>query len=184
MKNIICRMAALALLAGTLSAAPILTLSPANASGSPGTTTGWGFSVTNDTSLYLVISGSTASGFGFGIGSLTDYLGLNFYVFNPNSSRTVDFDAATTQGIGGYAINAGAIPPASDSGIFSIVYDLYVNDPNDPSFAPDLSDVLGLTFGPVTAQVTVSTTDIPEPATLGMAGLAIALGLTWRRYSR
>lgn len=172
------------LAAGTLTAAPVLTLDPADGirTGNPGETVGWGFSITNDTALYLVVSGNTPAGFTFGIGSFTDYLGLNFYVVNPNSNLDVSFDEGTTQGLGAYAINAGAPVGGFDAGSFAVIYDLYVNDPNDINFTQDQGDLLGQQFDIVQGSVTVTdAVVVPEPGSLVLVGFAGVGLLFWRR---
>lgn len=164
-----------------LSASPILTLDPPSGAvnGLPGTTVGWGFNITNDTSSFLVVTSLTASGFSLGIGSLTDYIAaLNFYVVAPNSSLPVAFSSATTQGTAAYAINAGATAGASDSGLFAITYDLLVNDPNGGG-GSDPNDQFGLAFADVSASVTV--TDVPEPGALFMLLTGVGLLLVAAR---
>ncbi len=178
----ICSFVTLALLAGSLTAAPLLTLDPpdGNVTGAPGDTVGWGFSIANDTAFYLVVSSVTPSGFSFIPGVFSDYIAsVNFVVIAPNTTSPVEpFNASLSQGFGQYAIDLGATPPDSDSGTFTVSYDLFVMDPNDPLFDPD-QGTFGQEFDPITASVTVvDDVDVPEPSTVLLfgAGLAMLLG--------
>lgn len=160
-------------LAASCWSAPVLTLAPSAAiSGAPGATIGWGFDILNDTAGYLVVSNVTPSGFSAAVGSFSDFIAaLNFYIVNPNSSLSVAFDNGTQQGFGSFAINPAAINGSSTSGIFTVFYDLYVNDPNvDPSQVTP-----GQQFDPITASVSVGGVDVPEPATAFLTSAALAL---------
>ncbi len=61
------------------------------------------------------------------------------------------FDAGSTQGTAAYAINPGALPGAVDSGLFTITYDLLINDPNIGGSDP--GDQFGFSFADVAASV-------------------------------
>lgn len=166
-------------------AAPVLTLDPVSGitlPGAPGSTVGWGFTITNDTNSYLVVTQLTPSGF-TNSSAIMDYIAaLNFYVVSPNSPLSVTFDAGTTQGVAGYALDAGAVPGIVDSGTFLINYDLLVNDPNGAG-GPDVGDLFGLSFDPVKASVTAGQ-EIPEPGTfLTTVALGVALA-GWARVRR
>lgn len=159
-------------------AAPIITLDPsASIGGSPGDTIGWGFTINNDTTQWLVVSSVTPSGFSPAVGTFTDFIASqNFYVVNPNSIFSAPFSSATNGGFGSFLIDSGAAQGAVANGTFAILYDLYANDPNiDPSeVAP------GNAFSELSASVTVARASqgIPEPGqgilvALGLGGLAI-----------
>lgn len=164
-------------------AAPVLNLTPgASISGAPGATIGWGFSIGNDTSSWLVVNSVTAGGFSASTGTFTDYIAqFNFYVVNPNSTLAVPFDANIQAGFGEFAISPGASPGSSTAGTFDVGYDLYANDPNiDPTVVDP-----GHFFPQLNASVQVARipTAIPEPSTLGMIALPAGwiLALRMRR---
>lgn len=169
------------LLIGAISmaeAAPILTLTPSSSiTGAPGDTIGWGFSINNDTAQWLVVSSVLPSGFSAAVGTFTDFIAAqNFYVVNPNSIFSAPFSANTNGGFGSFLIDSGATSGAVTNGAFSLLYDLYANDPNvDPSQVSP-----GNEFGEISASVTVAraTQGVPEPGqgilvALALGGLAI-----------
>ena len=128
-----------------------------------------------------MVTSLATSGFTFGIGALSDYIAaLNFYVVSPNSSLPVAFNAGSTQGTAAYAINPGALPGAVDSGLFTITYDLLINDPNIGGSDP--GDQFGFSFADVAASVTV--TDAPEPAALSTTFAAGAILVAVSRLRR
>ena len=103
-------------LAGSLAAAPVFTLTPADGaiSGAPGSTVGWGFSLTSDSSRWLTVVGSlllTESD--PSLGFYTDYIGglggpLNFALPPHDPQWTLRFYEANAEGVGGYTIERRA----------------------------------------------------------------------------
>ena len=180
-------------------AAPVLTLSPATGSISAirGSVIGWGFTLSNPDTNFLVVTSAAfckttvVAGFTVcdqfpdpALGFFTDYIAQsNFIVVGPAPESpivTQAFNQILLTGIGSFAI-APAAPYGTFSGQILLTYDLYSRSPNDPLFNPDLDllppDTRGNT---VTANAAVSA--IPEPATI----LLVAAGgilLVRRRIS-
>jgi len=167
---------------------PILTLDPANGqlTGSPGSTVGWGFTIQNDTSFYLLVTSVTATGFDPATGAFSDYISsVNFTAVSPNSSYPESFNASIPTGFGEFAILNTATIGAITGADFEVLYDLLVNDPNG-LLGSDPGDLYGNTFNATAGQVTVteaSTADIPEPATLSLI-LTVAPALLLLRRKR
>jgi hypothetical protein len=161
---------------------PTLSLDPLGGaiSGAPGTTVGWGFTLTNPGVDFLVVTGSDfcvgviTSPCSNSLGTYTDFTGPQFLLAGPspeNSGVTQTFDNSLLTGIGGFLIN----PSATGSVVGDIVltYDLFNVDPNSPNFDPTQDTVsLGNSLT-APASITVATQTVPEPATL----LLLATGL-------
>ncbi|HME00132.1 MAG TPA: hypothetical protein VKM93_22725 [Terriglobia bacterium] len=146
-------------------------------SGNPGSTPGWGFTLTN-TLNYVVID---ASEFGItqnsGDGSYMDIIGPNFIVVGTGvyagTPITQAFDASVPSGVGSFAILPSATIGDVVLGNITLTYDVYSVSPNDPSFDPfadSLAKGLQISAG---AQVDVT----PEPGTLLLVLTATGLGL-------
>ena len=165
---------------------PILTLIPADGaiSGTPGTTVGWGFTLTND-AHYAVITGrgfcdSTSSPLpdiclppSPNLGTYTDFAGAQFLVAGPSPENTVisqTFDNTALTGIGSFVIDPSASGTAS--GIIVLTYDLFSVSPNDPAFSPDdeLSSGNYLTAA-------ASVTAVPEPASISLLGAVLLVAV-------
>jgi hypothetical protein len=126
------------LLAGSASAAPMLTLDPGNGAlqASPGTTTGWGFSLTSDDTRWLSVIGSlllTESN--PGLGSYTDLIGalggpVDFSLAPQAAAWTLAFDDALGLGVGSYSLNANAPIGSSNSGTLRVIAEAYSGDPS------------------------------------------------------
>jgi hypothetical protein len=174
------------LLAGTLAAAPVLTLNPGTRSGLPGQTVGWGFKLTNDTDFLLFsevafcegpfISGGCTDTYGV----FTDFLAqFQSVVLGPGDQINELFDDSTQQGIGSFKINNNAVAGNQDMGTIFVIYDAYSCDPtvcSDP-----VQDVFsGSISAPAEVDVQAAT-GTPEPATMGVVGLVLA-GLIALRY--
>lgn len=173
-------LACFALAAALACADPILTLTPSGtAAGIPGATTGWGFSLTNDTVLYLVVTGATLGGPPAGEGVFFDFIGPNFIVVGPSGTFAQGFDLGLALGVGSFSINPGAAP-GTYAGTLEVTYDLLVNDPvNVGGSSP--GDSYGNLFS-VPASVRVEPTGlVPEPSTLWLSGGAVAALLFLRR---
>jgi hypothetical protein len=166
----------------------VLTLSPADLTGAPGSTVGWGFTIDNDVD-YIEITSSQfcLAPVNFPLvcpspttGTYTDIISTppeDVIVGPPGgtdpSSVTQDFDAIAGTGVGSFQINPAAVSGDSDVGQIVLTYNLTDLDPNDPN-AVVLGTDLVLSAN---ASVTVGTT--PEPMTAGL--LAVALAAFWLR---
>ena len=172
--------AVLLLLSPALRGAPLLQLNPASGAinGTPGSTVGFGFTITNNTN-YLVVTGSDfcegaiVSPCPHTLGSYTDFIGaFNFIVVGPAPESPVvsqAFNLAAMTGVGSFQINSTAHVSDFAAGQILITYDLFSRSPNDPNFNP-LSDTIS-NGNLLSAPARVTTT--PEPASFGMAGIAL-----------
>ena len=176
-------------------AATLFTLDNPVASGAPGATTGWGFTLSNDENFLLITSFqycadpnalpvcTTSS-----LGTFTSFAGLptNFDAVGPAPEPSTSINRPfldSISGVGSFLINAGATPGALENGIIVLTYDLYSVSPNDSNFNPD-TDIFSL-GNTLTAKADVSVSSeaaIPEPATVALTGAALAgLALLRRR---
>jgi hypothetical protein len=171
--------AATALLAVSLPAAT-LTLTPDTISGVPGSTVGWGFSLNNDTADWIVINGVAANGFNPAFGTFTEFAASNFIVVAPNEIFSQSFNLPLMQGLGQFAIAAGAAPGDFSTGSFQVGFDRYSSDPLVNGGAGFI-DGLG-SFQVPFARVNAGD-PVPEPATLALTGAALVALLTLRRRS-
>jgi len=148
-------------------------------SGIPGSTAGWGFTLTN-TLNYVVITESefdiTQNG---GDGTYGDFIGPNFVVVGPSNgfgdgpAASQNFNALNMSGVGSFAISPSATIGDFVLGNIVLTFDVYSVSPNDPSFDPTLDTLaksLQLSAG---AQVDVT----PEPGSLLLLLTATGLGL-------
>jgi len=146
-------------------------------SGDPGTTPGWGFTLTN-TLDYVVID---ASEFDItqnaGDGFYTDIIGPNFIVVGTGiyagTPITQAFDGSVPTGVGSFTILPSATIGDFVRGTITLTYDVYSVSPNDPSFDPFLDTLAtGLQIS-ATANVNVT----PEPGSLLLLLTATGLGV-------
>ncbi|MEO8593734.1 MAG: PEP-CTERM sorting domain-containing protein [Candidatus Solibacter sp.] len=153
-------------------AGPVFQVLPGGTVGDfPGTTVGWGFTITNTTD-YLVVTGSQFSPAPFAFfGSYQDLIGTGpLIVLGPSpepQTLTELFNLSLGTGVGAFHIAATAAGRLD--GQLIVDYALFSVDPNDPNFDPD-TDLL-VADAQLSAPVSVFAT--PEPASL----LLIAPGL-------
>jgi PEP-CTERM motif len=196
----------IALCCANAYATPIYTVIPGGGfvSGNPGSAVGWGFSIVNDSSFYLVVDGSAFCGqgslgpafsdcsspynppFTFGplLGTYTDFISAGLFktVVAPNSTLVQAFDANLLQGVGQYLIDPsatiGQTDPANPLTQTSQLYISYFLNDVDPFLGgtPQTGDIL------LSASVGVQV--IPEPATLGLIGGALLFFGLRRKFSR
>lgn len=152
-----------------------LTLVPAaDLSGPPGSTVGWGYTITNNTSNWLEALSLDAGSFTNG----TPNLIFDFPTVAPDSSVTEDFSAVTTVSCssppcGLYEFTWDNDAPAGtvNSGTFTLSSEYFSGDPANPAStdlgpAPDASADYA-----VTASSSVSSVPEPSPWLLLLTGI-------------
>ena len=169
----------------TAQAAPTLQLDPPGGaiSGSPGSTIGWGFSLSN-TENYLVVT-SAAFESAATLGTFTDFISAaNFFVVGPAPSASTvwaqPFDATMQLGIGSFAIDPGTPLGSVASGQIVLTYDLFSRSPLDTLFNPD-TDTLA-NGNVLTAFSSISAVPEPETWSIMLTGVVV-LGLRMRRQA-
>lgn len=177
------------LTAASLAAAPLLTLNPADGaiSGPAGSTRGWGFSLTSDSSRWLTVIGSlllteSDPGVGFYVDSIGALGGPLNFVLPPNDPTwQLNFDAATGEGVGSFTFDPNAPVGAVNSGILRIIVEAYAVDPAvcggaclDETLTFDVNYSATVTADPGP--------DVPEPATILLTGLSFAIAGLLRKF--
>ena len=164
------------LFATCVHAAPIFQLTPSSGivSGVPGSTVGWGFTLTN-TSNFLVVTGASFTPASL-YGTFQDYISaFNFVVVGPapeSSTVTQSFSSVNHSGVGSFIINSTAPTGISIAGSLVLEYSVFSVDPNDPNFNPDIDTVIADATASAPADVNIA----PEPASLFLT-IAAALFL-------
>lgn len=145
--------------------------------GAPGETVGWGFTLTNDSNYYLVVTGADFLHQSPTLGSFTDLVGPQYLVLEPDNTLTQAFDASMQQGIGQFVLNLDAPVNSLISGQISLSYDLFSTDPTLDNF-DSIRDTIS-TGNTVAAPASVA---VPEPATalLMVAGVPVFTALRRR----
>jgi hypothetical protein len=156
-------------------------------SGTPGSTVGWGFTISDTTEFILILQTDfcpPASGEGAltcpdtAVGGYNDFAGTVGPVIGPSPdspSVTQAFVLATQEGYGGFHISPTAGVGTVLPGEIAILYRLYTGDPNtDPNATQIGSD----DFTSLLASVTVTSgVGVPEPGTMVPLGIALLWGL-------
>lgn len=175
------------LLAGSLPAAPVFTLDPADGaiSGPAGSTRGWGFTLTSDTSRWLsVVASLLLTESDPAMGFYQDYIGglggpVNFTLPPNDPAWQLTFEEATGESVGSFTFDPAASPGAVNSGTLRVIVEAYAADP-DVCGGACLEETLLFDVN-FSATVTADPgPDVPEPATLSLAGLAIGLAVAFR----
>lgn len=169
--------------AGALQASPMLSfqLLPGNLYNSPGGTSGWGFTLTSDSTDWIsVLTSSLTNESNPALGIYNDFIGLQGgpvnSVLGPNASWTETFDLGAQTGVGSYSIGPAApIDAAADVGILDVQYQIFSGDPN-------ACGSCSIGFGDIAAPFSIHVTAAPEPRTLGwLSGFVIFALLSRRR---
>lgn len=183
----------LALAVPPAAAGVVFTLDPFDGAlvGAPGQVLGWGLTIQNDDSGWLVIT-SAAYDQSQAIGDFSDFVTPQFltYAVAPNGVWSETFDAATQMGLGSYVIGDFASPGDMAIGTLVLLYDVHSLDPNAGGDGTDT--VYGYQVqlpGPEAGTDGIATvtytpgTNTPEPAVIGttLIGLAVVLGKCARR---
>ena len=162
-----------------LSADPLFTLDPLDGAlvGLPGQTVGWGLTIQNETSGWLVITSATYDQT-TSIGDFIDFVTPQFFLYAlpPNETWTRAFNPAASEGFGAYVIDGSfALPGDTASGDLDLLFEIHSINPNGPDYNP-LNDTVNGSQALLSASVTYGTgAEVPEPASVAMtlAGLAL-----------
>jgi hypothetical protein len=160
-----------------------LTLIPANGrvSGPPGSTVGWGYTITNNTGLWLQTESLSAGTFRGG----TPNAIFDFPEIGPNSSVTeafspVSFASCVSPPCGLYEFTWNSHAPVGtvNAGIFAVGFDYFSGNPVDPS-SVDLGPAPDADASYVASVVAAAAA--PEPGTLALllAGFVLLLAIAW-----
>lgn len=134
-------------------------------SGGPGATIGWGFSITNNSTLEdLVTTDLSAGVFLYG----TPISLFDFPIIAPGGNLTESF-VANTKGLYQDTFFSIVPPGSSDTGIFTLSAE-FCNDPTNPGTCSKATDAQ------VAYSASVSGATVPEPATISLLGTGL-LGL-------
>jgi len=152
--------------------------------GHPGETVGWGYSIENDTSSWLVPMGLSANGILFG--SLTDV--YDYGVVAPLSTATIPYQFASPGGAGfssglfEYLIPGATPTGLTQSGSFILQYQFFSDNPDINSFAVPIGPILSF---PEQAFSVTTFDAVPEPTSGGLLLMSILIGkLCLKRRSR
>ena len=175
---------------GVAQASPVLLLNPSGVvSGLAGLTVGWGFTLTNDVDFLVpsfvnfCLGAYSSAPCPTAQGTFTDFLsGFQAVSVGPGATLTQTFNNAAHRGIGGFAINPGAVGGAKDIGTMYLLYDRFSCDIiNDPSCTSPIQTAFSLRLG-VFAEVDVLVNNsVPEPGTFYAVGIALSVMTAARR---
>lgn len=187
MKQLLGAMALAVTLTGVMAANPVLTLNPSSGvvSGMPGSTVGWGFTLSNDLdflvpSLVVFCEGAFNAGCTPTFGLFTDLAAQS--QFNVVSSAlTETYNNGTQQGIGSFLINANAPTGVMDAGTIYLVYDTFSCDITDDHCNPTQTAFSRLLSAP--ASVSIVNSVVPEPGSTYFVALGLALLMVSLRKS-
>jgi hypothetical protein len=148
-----------------------------NVAGPPGSTVGWGYSITNQsTTDWLVTSALNSDSFLFG----TPNLIFDFPDLGPRATTTVPFDLVAGTGLFELTWDSSAPVGFMNFGIFTLSAEWYDGDPlGTGNYISDASDTKA------TYSATVSPAAVPEPSVALLLGTGLAtLFLRIRRRAR
>jgi hypothetical protein len=150
-----------------------LALQPATGylTGTAGSTVGWGFSLTNTTSDFLVVANSffcegaqnpVSSTCSPRLGVYSDIIAGNATVVDPGSTVTQRFNADGSSGLGNFAVWSSAATGQTDTGLIFVVYDLFNANP----FSQPADQIGGdqTVSAPAAVSIGTSAAVVPEPA--------------------
>jgi hypothetical protein len=159
---------------GILAAGPVLSLTPSNSlTGNPGSTVGWGFTLTNNVSWIEVVEAQFCLDAVIGnpcFNPSSQFFDIisnppNDVIVGPGGSASQPYDPSNNKGLGKFTIAPGAPNGSSVVGNILLTYNTFDNDPNNGGNQIGFNDAIS-----AAAKVTA----VPEPAGLALAGLALA----------
>src|SRR5689334_443159 len=162
-------------IAASAANAGVITLSPAGGTiaGTPGATVGWGFQLAADPLDWISVVGVVPLGednpaLGTFIDLISPQGGPSFGALAPGGPDwQQNFDLASFQGFASYTIDPAATPGDHNAGTFLVLFETFTDNPASCGSCFDSSGTAFLPF-----QVEVAA---PEPGTVMLAGLALAL---------
>jgi hypothetical protein len=146
-------------------------------SGPAGSTVGWGYTITNQsTTNWLLLTGLSANPF---LNGTPDASYFTFPILAPNTIATATFNSGTLTGLFGLTWDATAPVGFANTGTFILSGEFWDNDPfNGGNFVS-----LGVDQDAAySATVVQGATPVPEPSTLLL--LAAGLAVLTRRKSK
>jgi len=171
----------------TLSASPILTLTPGTVTAVPGQSTGWGFSVTSDDTYYIAIVAAFVDvesnpNLGFFVDWISLAGGPVNSVMAPNAPTwSQAYSPLDLTGFGEFSVDSSAVPGDQDVGAFLVLYQRFSADPNTCSRCFVDTQTLSADFT-VTAINPTDRAAVPEPSTSVLIAVAMLAALIVRRY--
>lgn len=145
-------------------------------SGAPGSTIGWGYSITNQSATnWLVMTGVSADVFSFGVPNAFVF---DFPILAPLTTVTLVYDPVNGLGLFEFTWDPNAPIGFTNTGLFTVSGEFWDADPflggNFVSLGVDQSAAYSATV------TQPAGTPVPEPSTLLLMVSGIA-GLVWRR---
>lgn len=166
-----------------LTATPILHLTPGGSLfGTPGSTVGWGFGLTNDVNWIEVVQAqfcldSVVSNPCFIASTqFTDIISNfpNDVIVGPSGSASQPYNPGANMGLGSFAVAPGAAIGSSVVGHILLTYNTFDADPNAGGNQIGFNDAIS---------TPASVTAVPEPVGFLLAGFALA-GFGTLRFQR
>jgi hypothetical protein len=151
-----------------------------NLTGAPGQTVGYGFTF-KDNNGYAFLDDSQLNVLP-SFATYTDFIGINGSEVVPNQTLTEAYSVTPSStpgdeidsGVGEFEINPKAAIGSTYSGLLTLVYDVYKNDPNTD---PNSPATYGLTFTvPISLTVKSATPPPPPPAVTPEPSSLVLLG--------
>jgi PEP-CTERM motif len=177
--NILKRIVMGTVAASALMAGPVLTLSPGGSlSGLPGSTVGWGFTLTNDLNWIEVAQAQFCLDVPLGnpcFNPSAQFIDIisnppNDVIVGPGGSVSQPYAPLVFVGLGSFVIDPGAVPGSSVVGNILLTYNEFDGDPNQGGNQIGFNEAIS-----AAARVTANgATTVPEPATWGLASIALA----------
>lgn len=141
----------------------------------PGDTVGWGYTISNPSSNWLVLTDLSAGSFNFGT---PDSSFFDFPILEPGQSNTVSFDLDAFTGLFAFTWDPSAPAGSINAGGFRLDGEFWSGDPfaggvklanADPATASYLTEIQPSSV-------------VPEPSTVLLLGFGIIIGLVSHPY--